>query len=84
MKNFILKLIPPFNPGYDVTQGLLIRAECEGDARAMADQKTRAEYEDNSDWRPRHRPWMDTRLASCAEMTSEGAAEIVMVDYQAG
>ncbi|SDJ24272.1 hypothetical protein SAMN04487867_12972 [Vreelandella titanicae] len=79
MKIFILKLIPPFNPGYDVTQGLLIRAESEGDARAMADQKTRAEY-----GRPRHRPWMDTRLASCAEMTSEGAAEIVMMDYQAG
>ncbi len=84
MKIFILKLIQPFNAGHDVTQGMLIRAESEGDARAMADQKTRVEYEDNGDWRPRHRPWIDTRLTSCAEMTSEGAAEIVMMDYQAG
>ncbi|OWV29802.1 hypothetical protein JI62_10080 [Halomonas campaniensis] len=84
MKIFILNLVQPFNPGHDVTQGMLIRAESEGDARAMADQKTCAEYENNGDWRPRRRPWIDTRLTSCAEMTSEGAAGIIMVDYQAG
>lgn len=40
MKLFLLKTIPPWDPSYDATHGLLIRAESEQHAREMANEDT--------------------------------------------
>lgn len=93
MKLFILKVIPPFDPGHDVTHGLLIRADTEGDARQMADKKTNGEYLEGTIFKDgklqmsmkvMDKPWLDPERTSCVEVLAEGKPEILLVNYLAG
>lgn len=59
--------------GYDTAQGFIIRAETEGRARQMA-QERGGEENENAD------AWLDSKYSTCEELLPEGKSEIILSD----
>lgn len=77
MKLWLIKPIDKathWKPWYDKVFGFVIRAETEQAAREMASTKSGAEAYDVAN------PWLDAAVTSCAELTADGDAEIVLRD----
>ena len=63
--------------GWDETEGLVIVAETEQDARRMASEKPyRGDEPPES--------WMDSRRSSCEELKPDGVPRVVIRDFRAG
>lgn len=60
-----------WSPWYDKTFGLVVRADTEADARRIA------AGDDN--WE--RSAWLDTANSTCIELTPEGEAGVVIVDF---
>lgn len=92
MKLFLLKAIPPFDPSYDATHGLLIRAESDQHAREMANEATAFDYKKlvgktengRGIFEPYDHPWLDPERTSCDEVAAEGEPGVLLCDYLAG
>lgn len=85
MKLWILKPLEgldpnPWSPWYDKAFGHIVRAETEEEARLLADHENGDEtgqYSGNK-W-----AWIKSELSSCEELTADGDAESIMVDFRA-
>lgn len=75
MKLWLLKPIKNWTPVYDCTFGVVVRADSEGRARALASKEAGDEGQTS---------WMDKRLTTCSELTADGAEEVVLRDFNAG
>lgn len=69
----------PWKPWYDRCFGLVVRAETEDNARAIADQNggdetCRAEYE----WQVERHPWIDVNLSTCEMLMPEGDESVII------
>jgi len=79
----------PWEPWYEKAFGFVVRAETEADARALAQTNERAGAEKDHTWE-RHRgrrptnPWMEPAYSTCVELTADGTAEVVLVDFAQG
>ena len=73
----------PWRRWYDKCFGMVIRAESESQAREIAahgtDDVNHCHY--RGDEGPD--PWLSPELTSCTELTSDGTAEVVMIDFHA-
>lgn len=65
----------PWRSQYDKTFGHVVRAESEQDARRFAAIAA-------GDEGPA--PWTTDRFSTCTELTADGEAGIVLVDFRAG
>lgn len=81
MKLWILRPINseagPWSPWYDKAFGFVVRAESEAAARTLADPNGGDEN------RGGRNVWLDQSLSTCVELTSDGAAGVVMQDFAA-
>lgn len=89
MKLWLLRPIDgdaqPWSPWYDKAFGFVVRAETEAKARHFAAYSSdylvrEPEYPDKHDY---NEAWLDPSLASCAELTPDGDAGIVIMDFRA-
>lgn len=63
-----------WDPWYDKAFGFVVRAETEGEARALAEARSGDES--------RNKPtWTDAKCSSCVELTQEGEAGVIMRDF---
>ena len=69
----------PWEPRCDKAFGFVVRAETEDEARSLAHANAGNE---NRDRRSSRQPWLDAKYSTCAELTAEGAAEMVIRDIQ--
>jgi hypothetical protein len=65
---------------WDRTMGLVIRADDEEEARKIAAENTRYEYE----YRDLPNPWLYAGMTSCQLITGAGEPGIVLRDFNAG
>ena len=68
----------PWNPWFDKSFGHIVRAENEQQARELViehsgDEKRELENDLN--------PWLDSKYSTCVELTADGIAEHIMVDF---
>ena len=93
MKLWILKPVDnltkgddPWEPWYDKAFGFVVRAETEDEARefahAEAGDENRGEFLSTKTANT-NQPWKDAKYSTCAELTAEGGAGIVMQDFHA-
>ena len=88
MKLWLLRHIagrPEWEPWYDRAFGHVVRAETEQQARELAAEAAGAEAPWDWDRDPlgkkrKHNPWLDAAASTCVELTTGGAAEVVMTD----
>jgi hypothetical protein len=67
----------PWNPWYDKSFGFVVRAESEGEARAIAALESSGGPDlDNP------AVWLDPHYADCIELTAEGKAGVILGDYR--
>jgi hypothetical protein len=75
----------PWKPWYDKVFGFVVRAETEEEARALAHaaagQENRGTFLGEKIAETNH-PWMDAKYSTCVELLPEGAAEVVMTDFE--
>ena len=69
----------PWEPWYDKAFGFVVRAETEDEARSLAHANAGDEKRNR---RSSRQPWLDAKYSTCAELTAEGAAEMVIRDIQ--
>ena len=69
----------PWEPWYDKAFGFVVRAETEDGARSLAQANAGDEKRNR---RSSRQPWLDAKYSTCAELTAEGAAEMVIRDIQ--
>lgn len=82
MKFWILKAIegtPAFEPWYDKTFGLVVRAESEPAARRLASGD--ASGDDPGDEGPG--VWLDPLQTTCVRLFEEGDPDVILVDFRA-
>ena len=77
MKLWKLEPLSAWEPWHDTMAGIVVRAETEEDARAIAH-----EYSGDED-RQYPRPWLDSEVTSCVELTAEGETGMVLCDFDA-
>lgn len=65
----------PWVPWYDKNFGYVVRAETEEQARQLADQRA---MEENSSGQ---HPWLQPMYSTCTELTADGDAEVIMIDF---
>ena len=77
MKLWLLRPIddkaPPWSPWYDKCFGMVIRAESQFDARAIAMEWANSEC---------NAAWQSESLSSCEELTVDGPAQPIMLDIR--
>jgi hypothetical protein len=61
--------------GYDVTRGVVVRAENEVEARILASTVRGDEGTAT---------WLDDAKSICVELLAEGVAEVILQDFNAG
>lgn len=61
---------------WEETEGFVIRASSESEARALAAAHTDGERVGNR--------WTDETQSTCVELTTTGSAEIILTDFNAG
>ena len=66
----------PWSPWFDKAFGFVIRAETEAQARGIAQAKSGEESRNGQ-------PWMNPECSTCAELTPNGPAEVVIRDFRA-
>ena len=71
----------PWRPGYDKAYGFVIRAYDESHARMLA--ATFAGNE-NHELPFIDSPWQSEEFTLCAELTTDGGAEVILRDYRNG
>lgn len=69
----------PWNPSYDKTFGLVIRAPSETEARQQAQSITRNEEDD---YATATSPWLDSKYSTCIELVNDGEAAVLMTDFR--
>ncbi len=75
----------PWEPWYDKAFGFVVRAETEDGARSLAHANAGDENRGGIFGRKpagSNQPWLDAKYSTCTELTAEGAAEMVMMDFQ--
>lgn len=72
----------PWDPWYDKTFGLVIRAETESGARQLATENGGPEIEQGSEkyYTGRRDAWLNSRYSTCEELTADGEREIIITD----
>ena len=75
MKLWKLEPLSDWKPWYDTMAGIVVRADTEEDARAIAQ-----EYSGDEN-RQYPRPWLDSEVTSCVELTVEGEAEMILRSF---
>lgn len=73
----------PWDPWYDKTFGLVVRAETEEKARALAQEDTKYEHYTsfmNKQTSKTNTPWTDSNYSICMELTTEGPETIIIKD----
>lgn len=75
----------PWDPWYDRAFGFVVRAETEDAAREIANQNAGDENREwlKGDQSGERKPWMNPKYSTCVELSHEGEAELVIVDYHA-
>jgi hypothetical protein len=68
----------PWKPWYDKAFGFVIRAETEMTARERTIGMTGDEARQH-----KSNPWLDPKLTSCIELSTDGACEVIIRDFQA-
>lgn len=66
----------PWAPWYDKAFGFVVRAETETEARTIADEGA-------GDENYKQTPWLEAKYSTCTELTADGDADVVMMDYHA-
>ena len=69
---FLLKTIN-IGLGYDVTYGIVVRAEREEQARKIASEEASFTYEDS---------WLDNTQTTCEVIDADGPTEILCIDHR--
>lgn len=76
----------PWEPWYDKAFGFVVRAESAEDARQMAHDEAgdenRGEFLKNRTANTKT-PWLDPNYSTCEELSNEGEAGIVILDFAA-
>jgi hypothetical protein len=78
--------------GYDCTQGSVVRAETEEEARTMVSGGEEVSYHYDYSHPDRdeygkvidYHPWLDPEATSCEELTYEGEPGEIIQDFHAG
>lgn len=78
----------PWEPWYDRCFGFIVRAFDEAQARSLAAEQpgseVRMEWDEEAETsRVVLNPWLHAEYSTCAELTADGAAEVVMSDVHA-
>jgi hypothetical protein len=68
----------PWDPWYDKAFAHVVRAQTEGEARALAGTSIGDECRG-----PAGNVWLDPKYTTCIELTADGTAEVVMTDFHA-
>ena len=72
----------PWEPWYDKTFGVVVRAGSEGDARRLANESGGAEVGPirTDEYRTGGDPWLDPAYSTCEELTGNGEAGVLLRD----
>ena len=76
----------PWEPWYDKAFGFVARAETEEEARKFAHEQAGDENRDvflGGNIANTNSPWLDSKYSTCAELTAEGEAGVVLQDFHA-
>lgn len=78
----------PWDPRYDCTFGVVVRAKTEWEARTFADKEGGNEQHQTGgpiDYSPSFHAyvWLDSALTTCVELDPDGEPGVVMVDFHA-
>lgn len=68
----------PWEPWYDKAHGFVVRAPSDEAARRAAQANASDERRAFPD------VWLKPEYATCIELTADGPAEVVLIDYQRG
>lgn len=63
----------PWDPWYDKTFGMVVRAKDEQEARALAARSCAYEGED---------AWLDSQFSTCVELPKKGESGVILVDHR--
>ena len=74
MKLWLLECKPGFDANWDETNGCVIRAKTENEARLLANEESYNEKD----------KWLDKNKTSCEQLVNKGKAGVILVDYNAG
>ena len=72
MKLYLLKPVSDWKPWYDKCFGVVVRAETVEQARKLAQENAGDEGKD---------VWFNAALTSCEELTNEGKAGTILVNF---
>ena len=74
----LFKLYCVEGPGWDCNHGFVVRAKDELAARTLAQSQLADEYGESKEF------WLDPKFSTCEVITTKGAAEIILNDFNAG
>lgn len=64
-----------WDPWYDCSFGMVVRAKTEIAARMIADANAGSENSSSKN------PWLNKELSTCVELTAEGELEMIIQDF---
>ena len=68
-----------WDPWYDKSFGMVVRAKTEIAARMIADSNAGAE--NGCKDKTSKNPWLDKKFSTCVELTAEGELEMIIQDF---